>query len=88
MVTVGASSILAISTMSASLEVSASVGASPGFSTVAVGGGSYPSSTDARNSTAPVSCCVAPGMASSVAGGGLILSSAATPTVSQMSSSP
>jgi hypothetical protein len=76
--------MLAVSTILASLAALASIGVSSGCSaaTPTAGGRFCPSSTDAYASTVLVCCCAPFGMASSVAGGGLMLLSIATPTVS------
>jgi hypothetical protein len=80
-VTVGVPSMLAMSMIPASLAASASTRVSSDYSTATptAGGRLCLSTTDARDSTTLVSCCAAPGTASSVAGRGLILLSTAVP---------
>jgi hypothetical protein len=88
-VTVGAPSMLAISTIPASAGASSSTWAPHDSSAPAVEEGSgLLSSTDACESLAPVACCAASGTVTSVVGAGLQLLSVAPPTVFQISSSP
>jgi hypothetical protein len=88
-VTVGAPSMLAISTSPASTGASSSTWATTGsMAPVVAEGSSLISCVDARSSPAPVACCADSGTTSSMVGAGLRLLSVAPPTVSQLSSSP
>jgi hypothetical protein len=88
-VTVGAQSMLAMSTSPASAGASSSTWATTGSSVLVVAEGSGPlSSSDAHGSPASVTCCAGFGTISSMTGAGLRLLSVAPPTVSQSSSSP
>jgi hypothetical protein len=88
-VTVGAPSILAISTSPASAGASSSASAATGPpGPVVVEGSGLPSSVDAGGSPTPVACCADSGTISSTVGAGLRLLSVAPPTVSQLSSAP
>jgi hypothetical protein len=88
-VTVGAPSMLAISTSPASAGASSSTRASPGSTALTDEEGfGFLSSVDARGSSATAACCAASGTVASVVGAGLRLLSVAPPTVSQVSSSP
>jgi hypothetical protein len=88
-VTVGAPSMLAISTSPASAGASSSTWATTGSMVPVVAEGSgLPSSANAGGSTAPVACCANSGMTSSTVGARLKLLSVAPPTVSQLSPSP
>jgi hypothetical protein len=88
-VTVGAPSMLAMSTIPASVVAKSSTWVTPGYSTVAVGeGSSLLSSTDACASLALVACCAISGTTTPADGAGLRLLSVSHPTVSQVSSSP
>jgi hypothetical protein len=88
-VTVGASSILAISTSPASAGASSSASAATGPpAPVAIEGSGLLSSVDAGGSPALVACCADSGTISSMVGAGLQLLSVAPPTVSQFSSAP
>jgi hypothetical protein len=88
-VTVGAPSLLAMSTSPASAGASSSVWATTGspIPVVAEGSGLL-SSADARGSAVIDVCCAISGMVSSTVGAGLRLLSVAPPTVSQLSSPP
>jgi hypothetical protein len=88
-VTVGAPSILAISTSMASAGTSSLAWATTGSTVpvVAVGSGLL-SSAGARGSAVIVTYCSISGTVSSTVGAGLRLLSVAPPTVSQLSSSP
>jgi hypothetical protein len=88
-VTVGAPSMLAMSTIPPSAITSSSTWAPSRCSTLAVGEGSgLLSLADACASLAPAACCAASGTATPVEGAGLRLLSVAPPTMSQVSSSP
>jgi hypothetical protein len=81
--------MLAISTISASAGASSSTRAPSGCSAPVVGEGSgLLSSGDTYESLEPAACCAASGTVTSVMGAGLILLSVASPTVSQVYSSP
>jgi hypothetical protein len=81
-VTVGAPSMLAISTSPASAGVSSSTRASPGSTAPAIEEGSgLLSSVDARSSSATAACYAASSTVASVVGAGLRLLSVAPPTV-------
>jgi hypothetical protein len=88
-VTVGAPSILAISTSPASAGAysSASAATSPSAPVVAEGSGLL-SSANACGSAVLGVCCAIRGMVSSMVGAGLRLLSFGPPTVSQFSSAP
>jgi hypothetical protein len=87
-VTVGAPSILAISTSVASVGASSSAWANIGSTVpVVVEGSGLLYSADARGSAVTVACCTISGTVSSTVGAGLRLLSVAPPTVSQLSSS-
>jgi hypothetical protein len=88
-VTVGAPSILAISTSVASAGASSLAWATTGSTVPVVAEGSgLLSSTGARGSAVTVTCCTISGTVSSTVGAGLRLLSVAPPTVSQLSASP
>jgi hypothetical protein len=88
-VTVGAPSILAISTSPASAGASSSTRATTGSTALVVAEGSgLPSSVDAGDSPVLVACCADFGTTSTMVGAGLRLLSVAPPTVSQSSSPP
>jgi hypothetical protein len=88
-VTVGAPSMLAMSTSPASAGTSSSTWATTRSSVpVVVEGSGLLSSGDARGSPASVACCAGFGTTSSKAGAGLRLLSVAPPTVSHSPSSP
>jgi hypothetical protein len=88
-VTVGAPSILAISTGPTSARASSSAWATTGSTVPVVAEGSgLLSSVGACGSAAIVACCAVSGMVSSTMGAGLRFLSVAPPAVSQLSSSP
>jgi hypothetical protein len=88
-VTVGAPSILAISTSPTSVGTSSSASAATGPPALAVAEGSgLPSSVNGGLSPAPVTYCANSGMISLTVGTRLQLLSVNPPTVSQSSSSP
>jgi hypothetical protein len=88
-VTVGAPSMLAISTSPASTGASSSTQASPGSTAPAVEEGSgLHSAVDDRSLSTIAARCAVTGTVASVVGPGLRLLSLAPPTVSQVSSSP
>jgi hypothetical protein len=82
-VTIGAPSMLAISTIPASAGASSSTWAPSGCPTTVVGEGSgLLSSIDACASLAPTACCAASGTTTTADGAGLRLLSVAPPIVS------
>jgi hypothetical protein len=88
-VTVGAPSILAISTSPTSAGACSSASAATGPpAPIVVEGSGLPSSVDASGSPALVACCADSSTISSMVGAGLRLLSVASPTVSQLSSAP
>jgi hypothetical protein len=88
-VTVGAPSMLVISTSPASAGASSSAWATTGSTAPVVAEGSgLLSSVDAHGSPATVACCADSGTVSSMVGARLRLLSVAPPTVSQFSLSP
>jgi hypothetical protein len=88
-VTVGAPSMLAISTSPASTGASSSAWAATGPpAPVVAEGSSLLYSVDTCSSVVPGVCCAICGTGSSTAGAGLRLLSVGSPTVSQSSSSP
>jgi hypothetical protein len=88
-VTVGAPSILAISTNPAPAGASSSTSAATGPPALVVAEGSgLLSSVDAGGSPAPVAWCADSGTISSTVGAGLRLLSVTPPIVSQLSSAP
>jgi hypothetical protein len=88
-VTVGAPSILAMSTSPTSAGTSSSVWDATGSPVPVVAEGSgLLSFADARGSAVTDVCCAISGTISSTAGAGQRLLSVAPPTVSQLSSSP